>query len=185
MFVRGIRIQIFAAVALLFASCGRPAHKSNDNQAAINGDTREKSESSSPELTADQAIGLVKHMIDQQGLSASLSLPTTMTEMGSTPCSPQEAETDQDANPNNPELWRCKSPSGAPPFMKQALVTHTVCCTVQRVTIHSSDIANWRAEPADDDRWAVYASYAVLGANHQSFWLVNRQTSQIGSQSDK
>lgn len=168
--------------AILCAACGRvdPAkHTSNVATA------EPPSDKTSSELDADQAISLVKRGIDQTGLYARLSVPVTETQVQSVACSPQEADMDRSANPHNPELWRCTSPSGNSPYMKRVTTMATHCCQTTTVPVRSSDITGWRAEPASDDQWTVYADYAVLGQTHHSSWLVGRKDSKIGSQADQ
>ena len=69
--------------------------------------------------------------------------------------------------------------------MKQTSTTTTRCCRSMPVPIQSSDIRNWRAEPAPDDKWTVYADYAVYGETHHASWLVGRTDRKIGPQIDE
>jgi hypothetical protein len=128
-----------------------------------------------------QAIAAVKSMIDGQGgLAVTVSSPSTQLQTRLLPCSPQENDADKSANPDNPELWQCTSPSGDPPFMKRVTTTTTQTQTTT-VRVPSSQMSNWGADPAPDDKWRVHAVYDVQGQHHSASWLVDRQNLTIGA----
>jgi hypothetical protein len=182
-------LLMIAALTILSATaCGRVASRAGAHRAEGEGGvaeaTADPGAGQGAELDGDGAIRLVKQMIDQSGLTVRLATPYAQTQMKSVVCSPQEVDTEQSANPHNPELWRCKSASGEPPFTKPIATTTTQCCRTTTVPIRSSEISNWRAEPASDDKWTVYADYSVYGQSYHSSWLVDRKTLRIGPQKD-
>jgi hypothetical protein len=140
---------------------------------------------SAGDMDAAAAIAIVKTMIQQNGLSATTSLPYTIYQTDQVPCSPQEADRDHDANPNNPELWQCKSASGDPPFVKQVQVPVQECCRTTTVSVHFADFINWNASPAEDDKWNVHGDYTLAGQSHEASWLVDKQTKEVGAPSEK
>ena len=128
-----------------------------------------------------QAITAVKNMIDGQGgLPVTLSSPSPQFRTQLVPCSPQENDADKSANPDNPELWRCTSPTGDPPFMKRVTTTTTQMQTTT-VRVPSAQMSDWGADPAPDDKWRVHAAYDVQGQHHGASWLVDRQNLTIGA----
>jgi hypothetical protein len=179
---------VIAALTLLFAGgCGRTHSNAQGGANSVTVETPPSllgQTGQTAELNGDQAIKLVKQMIDQSGLTARLQRPYSDTQMQSVPCSPQEVDMDQSAYPNNPELRHCQS-FGAGPPMKRVPVTTTHCCQTTALPIKSSDISNWRAEPASDDKWRVFADYAVAGESHHSSWLVDRKDQEISAQMDE
>lgn len=166
----------FCALALLVAGCERQSAQHGSERVARGQPS--KSGERDDDLTADQAIQLVKAQIDHGSYSVSASTPYTDYEMQRVICGQMEVESDRSAYPHNPELWHCRSADGHPPFVKTSRVPVKRCCKTQTVLLHSSQIT-FSASPAPDEKWNVRGDYGVLGQQHSATWVVERKTKKV------
>ena len=170
--VRTVGLALLLTAGPLISSCNRQQSSNGNNSDSVN--------TADSELNGQEAMQLVKDLIDRNGYSASVSVPYQDYESQTVPCSQGEVEADRSANPQNPELWPCKSPNGSPPYTKRINGFVNKCCKTESVLIHSGDI-HWEIpQPATDDKWNIRGIYSVKGQQHSSNWLVDGKSKTIG-----
>lgn len=179
--VRTVALVLLLTVGLLISSCNRQ-HSSNriDPTPAT-----PAQKGGGSELSGQEALQLVKDLIDRDGYRVSVSVSYQDYENREVPCSPTEVESNRSAYPHNPELWPCKSPDGAPPYMKRVYISVDKCCRTESVLIHSRDILWESPAPATDDKWNIGGNFSVKGQQHSANWLVDRKSKTVGTPVEK
>ena len=178
------RISLKSVTALLaaatLAACGN-----SDNGGAAGAEADAQAEPAAPaeppastEMTREQAIAKVKALAYSGAIKATVYRRYSESRTELQKCSDTEVAYQQSAYPNNPELWRCKSSTGAPPFQKSVLVNESKCCKSERVPIPAN--ASWDAMPSPDDGlWRVTADFGIGGTQHHAIWTLDSKTEKI------
>jgi predicted small lipoprotein YifL len=176
------RISIKSMAALLaaasLAACGNSDNGSVPDAAVQAGPAEAVDVSAQPELTREQAIAKVKALADSGAIKATIYRRYSESRTEQQVCSDTEVAYQQSAYPNNPELWRCKSSTGAPPFRKSMPVSESKCCKSERVLIPSN--ASWDATLSPDDGlWRVTADFGIGSTRHHAIWTLETKTDKI------
>ena len=176
----GGRVLGVAALALLasLGACGRRHGPGGGPAIAVAQSAAPAQGGASADMTAQDAIDVVKSQVDSGTLKDIVSQPYTVTGSARVECSQGEVAQQQSLYPDNPELRQCKSPNGYPPYFKTMPTNQTQCCQTKLVKV-PPDVALSAAFSQTDGKWHVTGDFSVEGQAHHATWTVDKQTKTL------